>query len=426
MLVAPEPANETERLAALRGFEVLDTDAEAAFDDITTIASHICGTSIALVSLVDSDRQWFKSRVGIDAEQTPRDIAFCSHAILEPDSVFVVPDAALDVRFADNPLVVDAPSIRFYAGAPLVTSDGFALGTLCAIDRSPKTLSATQSAALACLARQVVAQLELRRELARKDRIENELRMLSDSLARSNEQLDEFAYVASHDLKEPLRGIANYAQFLLEDYEDVLDEEGCRKLTTMTKLTRRLDGFIESLLYYSRLGRTELSMEQLDLDDVVDGIVETVAIRLREESVDLRRVGRLPILTCDKIRVGEIFRNLITNAMKYAGESERWIEIGSVAGDEAADLCRTANVPVTEKDAVVFYVRDNGIGIPEKHHGTIFKMFKRLHGRDEHGGGAGAGLAIVKKIVDRHGGQIWVDSEVGRGSTFYFTLSNGK
>lgn len=166
MIAAPLPHNEVDRLAALHRYLILDTAAEAEFDDFTELAAHICGVPIALITLVDSGRQWFKSRMGLDVPETPRDIAFCSHAI-HGTELFEVGDALEDDRFQDNPLVTGAPGIRFYAGTPLVTDQGHSIGTLCVIDTAPRELSAAQKKALGTLGRQVMQQMDLRLLVAR-------------------------------------------------------------------------------------------------------------------------------------------------------------------------------------------------------------------------------------------------------------------
>ena len=159
---APIPKNEAKRIKVLWQYEVLDTVPEEVFDELTALASHICGAPIALITLVDENRQWFKSAVGVNLKETARDVSICAHTILQSD-LLIIPDTTLDERFKDNPLVTASPKIRFYAGAPLVTPDGYALGTLCVVDLVPHEMTADQKQALRVLARHVMTQLELRR-----------------------------------------------------------------------------------------------------------------------------------------------------------------------------------------------------------------------------------------------------------------------
>jgi signal transduction histidine kinase len=238
-----------------------------------------------------------------------------------------------------------------------------------------------------------------------------ELQQRNEELNQSNKELDDFAYIASHDLKEPLRGIHNFSNFLLEDYADKLDAEGRSKLETLMRLTRRMETLIDSLLQFSRLGRVDLGLDRVNLNEIVAEVLDSLAISLREERVEVKVPRPLPTVRADRARVGEIFHNLIVNAMKYNDKPEKWVEVGWREGG--------TGLPV-------FYVRDNGIGIPEKHQDAVFRIFKRLHGRDKFGGGTGAGLTIAKKIVERHHGRIWLQSSPGIGTTFFFTLQEGE
>ena len=164
MRAAPIPDNEAARLETLRQYQVLDTDSEEVFDDLTRLAAYLCQTPTALISLVDANRQWFKARVGLQARETPRHISFCGHAIIQ-NGCFIIEDALFDERFADNPLVINEPFVRFYAGMPLISPEGFAIGTLCVMDRKPRHLDDKQIEALEMLSNQVMSQLELRREV---------------------------------------------------------------------------------------------------------------------------------------------------------------------------------------------------------------------------------------------------------------------
>jgi chemotaxis family two-component system sensor kinase Cph1 len=241
-----------------------------------------------------------------------------------------------------------------------------------------------------------------------------EMSSMNFELQRSNEELDSFAYIASHDLKEPLRGIHNYANFLMEDYAEILDEEGISKLETLVRLTQRMEDLINSLLQLSRLGRADLIRQPVDLNELVQQAISTLTISRPDLGVDFRMPRPLPVVECDRNQVIELFTNLISNAIKYNDKAEKWVEIGFLNGRDQ----RGAEY----RETPVFYVRDNGIGIAQEHLEKIFQIFRRLHGRDEFGGGTGAGLTIARKIVERHGGRIWIESTVNRGTTFYFTL----
>jgi len=209
--------------------------------------------------------------------------------------------------------------------------------------------------------------------------------------------------VASHDLKEPLRGIHNYSALLQKSAKDRLSETEKSRLETVLKLTVRMDDLIETLLQYSRVGRIDMALGPVNLNEVVRECMELLRLRI-EESGATFEVAQLPTVTCDRARIREVFYNLILNAVKYNDRKDKRVEIGFLE---------------TER---IFYVRDNGIGIEPEHFEDIFRIFKRLHGRDEYGGGTGAGLTIARRVVERHGGRMWVESIRYVFSKFCFTL----
>ena len=249
----PIPKNEKQRLADLQSYKILDTPPEENFDHITALAAHICGTPIALITLIDSDRQWFKSKVGLTVSETSRDVAFCAHAIMQ-HGLFVVADAAHDRRFATNPLVTAKPKIRFYAGAPLVNLEQHALGTLCVLDRVPRVLSPDQTKALRALSQQAMAQMELRRtvielkqNLLERRLTEKNLRKTQTVLHTASLARSEFLHKASHELRATLSGMASLTDQLLagpqtQQQKDVL--QSLKSSTTaLLELASNLSNF---------------------------------------------------------------------------------------------------------------------------------------------------------------------------------------
>lgn len=233
------------------------------------------------------------------------------------------------------------------------------------------------------------------------------------NLERSNQELDDFAYIASHDLKEPLRGIHNHSRFLLEDFAERLDDDGKRRLDRLVHLSQRMEKLVNDLLYFSRIGRMDLAVRSTDIAATLREVVSTLEQFLEEHNARVVLATDLPEITCDSVRVSEVFRNLVVNAVRYNDSAEKIVNVGYLSSHaDEAGRTRTG----------VHFVQDNGKGIASEFHEDIFKMFKRLErGNDD--GGTGAGLTFVRKIVQRHGGHIWLQSEPGKGTTFFFTLA---
>lgn len=248
--------------------------------------------------------------------------------------------------------------------------------------------------------RQASQRLQHHMELLRETNAQLELK--SNELANINHELEEFTYLASHDLKEPIRGIGAYCEILLEDYHEEIDAEGRERLETLVRLCGRLERLVEDLLRYTRVGFCRPEHEEVALDDVLSDVLGTLEPIVERRRARIR-VTHLPRVACDPTLVGEVFRNLIVNAMKF-NRRQPEVRIGFL-----------------DRPQPVLFVRDNGIGISAEHHEAIFEMFRRLHAR-QHYEGTGAGLSIVRKIIDGHGGQIWLESQPGSGTTFYFTL----
>ena len=258
----------------------------------------------------------------------------------------------------------------------------------------------------------VVGVSKIARDISTRKASEAQLERSMRAVERSNQELDDFAYIASHDLKEPLRGLANNAMFLEEDYEAKFDAAGIKRLHRMIFLCHRMERLVDDLLYFSRLGRQELAIRPADLNAMIHDITAMTEAALQGEDITVAVAEPLPTVVCDVPRVTEVFRNLIGNAIKYNRSEQKLIEIGCTA-------CPTDR----GRPEQVFYVRDNGMGIAPEFHNDIFRIFKRLNEEDETAKGTGVGLTFVKKIVERHHGRIWVDSCLGKGSTFYFTLN---
>lgn len=397
MQIAAKPVTEEQRLRALRAYEILDTPAEQAFDDLSRVASYICDTPIALVTLIDSDRQWIKAKVGLDVNETTRDVAFCAHAILGRE-IFEVIDAALDPRFHDNPLVVGAPHIRYYAGMPLVTSDDHALGSLCVIDREPRQLTAIQRDALEALGRQVVAQFEAHRNFRR--------------LQAVAEQKDELLRVASHDLKNPLQAILASAEFIgsLLDTEEH-DREEVREFTALiAKRARNMKQLIEELVDGGALedGTIQLQQEPVDLAALAHEVVTGLDSYAREKRIALELVrGATGLMVhVDLARIRQVVENLVGNAIKFSSSET------------------TVRVQVARQDDMVWLtVTDEGPGLTEADQAKLFSKYATLSARPTAGeSSTGLGLFICRELVQAHGGRIFAGNAPGHGAVFTMLL----
>jgi light-regulated signal transduction histidine kinase (bacteriophytochrome) len=584
------------RLEALRQYQILDTEPEEAYDSLAQLAAYICGTPMALINFIDEHRQWFKAKVGLDVPEMPWNVGLC-YLCQERRDIVVVTDTLADEKLAKNPVVIAEPYVRFYAGVPLITAKGDMLGTLCVLDRVPRELSQKQMEALLALSRQVINQLDLRRNLAKvsrfaeeREQTETSLRQserrsqlfaeitvkiretlqieeilrttvtevqkllqadrvmifqlradgsgtvvqeavlpgwpvilgknlfdscfkeqyleryrqgrvsaiediesayirpchreflqqfairanlvvpilvregiwglllahqcatprrwnsfetqllqqlanqigiaisqaqlleketcYSQELARSNSELEQFAYVASHDLQEPLRMVTSYLQLLEQRYKSKLDTNADQFIAYAVDGAHRMQTLINDLLNYSRVSTRGQPFVTVDCSAVLKQAIANLQVAIEESGAVITH-DLLPEVIADATQLTQVFQNLISNAIKFRQNLPPKIHIGVLKRGVDADK-ESLNV-IPSEDEYLFWVRDNGIGIESQYVERIFIIFQRLHGRAKYPG-TGIGLAICKKIIERHGGIIWVESEPGQGSIFYFTI----
>lgn len=394
---ASPPANEAARLAALRRYDILDTPIEQGFEDLTRLASFICGTPISTVTFVDERRQWFKSHRGIDDAETPRDQAFCAHAILQQD-VFIVPDATLDDRFSANPLVTSNPNIRFYAGAPLITADGLGLGTLCVIDRVPRTLTDDQLEALRALSRRTMAQLEMRKTLG-------DLYLAYRELESLAEAKGDFVSMVSRQLQAPLRGIGDRLARVLADPAALAGAEQRQAISDALASTRRLEELSNEALDFSaaETGTIALRHDVCDVADLLASARDAILLAPHgQRRVEAQADDEAGMIAGDADRLVEALVKLLQVAIGYAPASEP-VTIGAKAAG----------------DGVEIVIRAEGPGMSPNDRARLFQPFSLGAGR---GSGLGLGPSTAKAIIEQHRGTVRVVGEVGDGTTFVVSL----
>lgn len=400
MPIVPLPENEDERLASLASYNILDTLEEDDLNEITLLASEICQTPIALISLVDANRQWFKSAVGVpdNLKETPREYAFCAHAIMDKQEVMVVNDARKDSRFADNPLVTGEHNIIFYAGVPLVNEEGHAMGSLCVIDHEAKELAPNQIHALKVLSKQVLVQIELRKKM-------QVLQKANETLLDSNVFIQKFASMAAHDIKNPLSSILLTSQALQRRLQKNEDEKSLQLINMSIQASKQLLHMVDEMLVYSKAPSSLLAGQQsVNLNALLTKIVRLINV---PESVKIKLPVVEHTINASSVALEQIFLNLLTNAVRYNDKPEGLVRI----------LFRE------EDHSYNFKIIDNGRGIEPQYITRIFEEKFTVGYTDRFNQeGTGLGLSTVKSLVEKLQGSIHAESVPGKETTFVFSI----
>ena len=393
---AAVPNNEVERLAALARYDILDTEREPAFDDVTALIAQICQTPIAVVNLIADGRQWFKSEVGLGVRETPLGASLCAHAILQQD-LFVVPDTTLDPRFADNPLVTGTPKLRFYAGALLRSHDGFPLGTLCVLDVEPRGLSAQQIAALTTLSRHVMNLFELRQSMRRQQE-------LTQHVERALEAHQRVLACVAHDLRNPLAAIVMAAEVLASRSHDPAILDVGSRIGRAANAAKRL---ADDLVDHEGIVRGGLALRRsiIPLSPVLAETIDRSRGAATAAGVALiaRIAEPLGVVLGDADRLTQVFGNLVSNALAHTQRGGS-VTLTAERRGQAIEVC----------------VTDTGSGIADDVAPRIFEPFAR--GPETSSKGVGLGLSIVKTLVDAHEGKVSFETSVGIGTTFRVAL----
>jgi signal transduction histidine kinase/CheY-like chemotaxis protein len=395
MKIAPPTPDEATRLKTLFDYDVLDTEAEKIFDDLTQLAAQICNTPITLISLVDTGRQWFKSNVGLEAQETSRDIAFCAHVIHQKE-IFEIEDTLKDKRFFDNPLVTSTPNIRFYAGAPLVSPEGHTIGTLCVIDDKPNKLTQDQRHALEVLGRSVISQLELRKSIKQ--------------LKQANEHKTEFLSNMSHELRTPLNAIIGFSRLMLDNAKHhKLPVKFSEYIGHIDYSGRRLLSVVNSVIDLNKIeaGMMQVQIKTICIRTFIKDLEGMLAITANEKDVkfSVHISDLLPTqLAIDQAKISQIITNLVHNAIKFT-DSGKWVKVKISFNNEQ----------------LMITVADQGEGISSIDQTKLFSKFQQV-GQAKSNEGSGLGLSITKGLIEILGGTINVLSTLGSGSIFKVML----